>query len=214
LKETTMGWRQFFSGNEAGFYTAFEQHAALGVESATELVALVEGRADVNRATARIKQIEGAADVVTHRCIEELHKVFTTPLGRGHVHRLISRLDDVVDFVEAAADRIGLYELKEMTPDVQELARIVLRATEAVERAVRSLRDRKNAVALLATCAEIDALENDADARLRLALARLLKERDRLFVMKWKEVYELLETVTDRCEDVANTLEGIVLEHA
>ena len=124
-------------------------------------------------------------------------------------------MDDVVDFVEAAADRIVLYELSPMTQDVRDLCDTLVRATEEVEQALRGLRDLRNADRIRQVCVDVNRLENEADTILRNALAKLFKsESDAITVLKWKEVYELIEEATDRCEDVANTIEGVVLENA
>ena len=153
--------------------------------------------------------------MITHRCVEALHKTFITPIDRDSIHRLITRMDDVMDFVEAAAERIELYELTVMTSDVRDLADVLHRAALQVEQAVRGLRDLKDPQATLKLCIDINRLENEADAILRRSVARLFKEeKDPITVIKWKEIYENLEDATDRCEDVANIIEGVVLEHA
>ena len=164
---------------------------------------------------ARIKEIEHETDVITHACVERLHTTFLTPFDRDDIHRLITRMDDVMDYIESASERIALYELREMTQEVRDLAAVLVRATEAVALAVAGLRDVKRAQAILDQCIEVNRLENEGDEILRNAVATLFKGgADPLFVMKWKEVYEALENATDRCEDVANIIEGVVLEHA
>jgi len=124
-------------------------------------------------------------------------------------------MDDVMDFVEAAAERLELYELVVMTNDVRDLADVLHRAALQVEQAVRGLRSLKDPQATLKLCIDINRLENEADAILRRSVARLFKEeKDPIVIIKWKEVYENLENATDRCEDVANIIEGVILEHA
>jgi hypothetical protein len=124
-------------------------------------------------------------------------------------------MDDVMDFVEAAAERLELYELVVMTNDVRDLADVLHRAAMQVEAAARGLRSLKDPQATLKLCIDINRLENEADAILRRSVARLFKEeKDPIVVIKWKEVYENLESATDRCEDVANIIEGVILEHA
>jgi predicted phosphate transport protein (TIGR00153 family) len=200
---------------EEDFFTLFERHAALTVEGAKQFVNLVSGERNVRALAVRIKEIEHEADVITHTCVERLHTTFITPLDRDDIHRLITRMDDVMDFIESASERIALYELSEMTPEVRELADVLLRATEALVRAVTGLRHLKRAQAVLDHCIEVNRLENEGDEILRNAVAGLFREAsDPLLVMKWKEVYEALENATDRCEDVANIIEGVVLENA
>ncbi len=200
---------------EEDFFTLFERHAALTVEGAKQFATLVVGDQNVRALAARIKEIEHEADVITHTCVERLHTTFITPFDRDDIHRLITRMDDVMDFVESASERMALYELREMTQEVRDLAAVLVRATEAVARAVAGLRNVRGAHGILEHCIEVNRLENEGDEILRNAVAKLFKENaDPLLVMKWKEVYEALENATDRCEDVANIIEGVVLEHA
>jgi len=200
---------------EDDFFSLFEHHAALTVEGAVEFRRLVAGTDDVRAVAARIKDIESEADVITHSCVARLHTTFLTPFDRDDIHRLISRMDDVMDLIESASERIALYEVTTMTYPVVALAEVLLKATRAVVTAVAGLRDLKHPQAILDACIEVNRLENEGDEILRNAVAALFREaRDPLLVMKWKEIYEALESATDRCEDVANTIEGVVLEHA
>ena len=204
-----------FLPREVGFFDFFDQHAALTIQGTRELLALVTDGGNVGARAKRIKEIEHETDVITHRCVEALHKTFITPIEREDIHRLITRMDDIMDFVEAASDCIALYDVRVMTPEVKELAGVLVRSTEALERALRDMRDMKNARAIVAMCIEVNRLENEADAIHRSAVARLFKEeKDPITVIKWKEIYEALEEATDRCEDVANIIEGVTLEHA
>jgi len=199
---------------ETSFFDFFEQHAALTVEGSREFLSLVSTGANVGAKAKRIKEIEHETDVITHNCVEALHKTFITPIERDDIHRLITRMDDIMDFVEAAAERISLYEIRVMTPEVKDLADVLVRAAEEVEKALRGLRDMRNAKDVVKRCIDINRLENEADAILRIAVARLFREeRDPNTVIKWKEIYENLESAADRCEDVANIIEGVVLEH-
>src|SRR5688572_7881661 len=199
---------------ETSFFDLFERHARLTIEGAKEFQALAGG-APVIAAVRRIKEIEHETDVITHQCVEALHKTFITPIDRNDIHRLISRMDDIMDFLEAASERIGLYEIVKMTPEVKELSAIIVRATEAMEGALRGLRDMGDPQQVFTKCIEINRLENEADAIMRVAVARLFKEeKDPVMIIKWKEIYEALEDATDRCEDVANIIEGVILEHA
>jgi uncharacterized protein len=197
------------------FFGLFERHAALTVEGAREMQRLVQGGQNVRTRAARIKEIEHETDVITHACVERLHKTFITPFDRDDIHRLITRMDDVMDYIESAAIAVMLYELVEMTDPARELADVLVRSTESVAVAVSGLKDVKHSQAILDACIEVNRLENEGDEILRGALADLFREaKDPLLVLKWKEVYEALENATDRCEDVANVIEGVVLEHA
>ncbi|MBK7539889.1 MAG: DUF47 domain-containing protein [Myxococcales bacterium] len=200
---------------ETSFFDFFEQHAALTVEGTKEFLSLVTTSANINAKCRRISDIEHETDVITHRCVEALHKTFITPIDRDEIHRLITKMDDIMDFVEAAAERIELYELTSMTADVRDLADVLHRATIQVAQAAGGLRNLKDPQAILKVCVDINRLENEADAILRRSVARLFKEeKDPIMVIKWKEIYENLENASDRCEDVANIIEGVILEHA
>src|SRR5579875_3821912 len=190
-------------GDGEQFFDLFEQHAALTREAATLLAAMVRDGADPGRQAERVKDVEHQGDEITHRLIERLHSTYITPLDRGDIHRLISRLDDVLDLVYASAERIWLYDIVEME------------AVAAVGAAVHGLRDLRDRTTLIAHCTEINRLENEGDQLLRRAVARLFRERrDPIHVLKWKEIYDYLEEAIDRCEDVANVIEGVALEYA
>ena len=204
-----------FLPRETSFFDYFEQHAALTIQGTKEFLDLVLGKGNSAVKAKRIKEIEHEADVVTHRCVEALHKTFITPIERDDIHRLITRMDDVMDLVEAAADQIELYDLREMTPEAVSLAEVLVDAAEDLAGAVRGLRDMKNSDEVLRLCININRLENDGDTILRKAVARLFREeKNPLMIIKWKGIYENLEDATDRCEDVANIIEGVVLDHA
>jgi predicted phosphate transport protein (TIGR00153 family) len=204
-----------FLPRETSFFDFFEQHAALTIEGTKEFLSLVTTGANIATKCRRISDIEHETDTITHRCVEALHKTFITPIDRDSIHRLITKMDDVMDFVEAAAERLELYELVMMTNDVRDLADVLHRSSMQVEVAVRGLRSLRDPQATLKLCIDINRLENEADAILRRSVARLFKEeKDPIMVIKWKEVYENLESATDRCEDVANIIEGVILEHA
>lgn len=204
-----------FLPKEHSFFDFFEEHASKCVEGARLLLQLLE-KVDMAEALAKeIKEVEHAGDTITHHTLERLHKTFITPIDRDEIHQLISGLDDILDFIEAVSERMALYEITEVTPEAQEMGQVVLHATEQVQEAVRGLRRLQYPMEMLQICVEINRLENAGDAALRKAMARLFKEHssDPIYVMKWKEIYEFLEEVTDACEDVANIIEGVVLEH-
>ena len=204
-----------FLPREEDFFSLFERHAALTVDGAKQFAKLVSGGQNVKALAARIKEIEHETDVITHTCVERLHTTFITPFDRNDIHTLITRMDDVMDFVESASERIALYELRDMTQEVRDLADVLVRATETTVVAIGGLRDLKKTQIILDACIEVNRLENEGDEILRAAMAGLFRDaKDPLLVLKWKAVYEALEDATDRCEDVANIIEGVVLEHA
>jgi hypothetical protein len=198
---------------EVGFFDFFEQHAALGIEVCRELQALGTQGGDIAARAKRINELEGQADQITHQCTAALHKTFITPFDRTDIHSLIKRLDDIVDSIDTAASRMVLYQIHEIRPEVKELAMVLLESAEAIADALKLLRDFKNAPQIEEKCARIHKLEYQADIILREALVRLFNEESNaVLIIKWKEIYERLEKATDRCEAVANILQGIVIE--
>ena len=203
-----------FLPRETSFFDFFEQHALLTIEGTKEFLSLVTTGANIAAKCRRISDIEHETDTITHRCVEALHKTFITPIDRDSIHRLITKMDDVMDFVEAAAERLELYELVVMTNDVRDLADVLHRSAMQVEVAVRGLRTLGNTQATLKLCIDINRLENEADAILRRSVARLFKEeKDPIMVIKWKELLDSLEEITDACEDVANVIEGVAVKN-
>jgi predicted phosphate transport protein (TIGR00153 family) len=204
-----------FLPRDESFFDHFEMQGRKTVEGCRALVAMVGAPTNVAAQAKAISDIEHECDQITHNVVAQLHRTFITPLDRNDIYRLITKMDDVMDFVEAAAERLALYDVKEMTPESVGLAKVLLESAERVLEAVAGFRDLKHPQLILEKCVEINRLENVADAQLREALARLFREeRDPITIMKWKEIYELLETATDRCEDVANIIEGVVLENS
>jgi predicted phosphate transport protein (TIGR00153 family) len=201
--------------HDASFFAHFEHQGKKTVEGCRAFLDMVEHPTDLNSRAERVKQIEHECDEITHAVVEGLHKTFITPIDRGDIYALITKMDDIMDFVEAAADRVALYEIPVMTKEVGDLARCLVSSAEHVLGAVSSIRDLGKPNGILQHCIEINRLENVADNILRSALARLFKEeKDPIAVIKWKEIYETLESATDRCEDVANIIEGVVLENS
>jgi predicted phosphate transport protein (TIGR00153 family) len=197
------------------FFSAFSNHAAKAVEASKLLVEMWKDMSQAPSCAKRIKDLEHEADKITHDCVAALHQTWITPLDREEIHALITRLDDVLDSIEAASERIILFEISEGTPEGLVLCEAVVASCEAVHSAVQSLRDLKHSKRLLELCIEINKHENTADLAYRTAIAKLFKSgSDPLLVMKWRDIYDHLETATDRCEDVANIIEGVVLEHA
>ncbi|MGK5089343.1 DUF47 family protein [Bdellovibrionota bacterium FG-2] len=200
---------------EGKFFDLFRQSAKLIVEGAKEFRELLDDLPNAESRTRKIKAIEHQADDVTHTTVELLHKTFITPLDREDIHQLISRMDDILDFIEAASERILLYGITEAPPMAIDLATICVHSAENIQQAINELENLKNRSDIIRHCVEINRLENEADQVLRMAMARLFKEEtDTRQLIKYKEIYEILETVTDRCEDVANIVEGIVLEYS
>jgi hypothetical protein len=200
---------------EGKFFDLFCQHADLCVQGAQEMVALMTNFDDLDKRAHAIETLEKQADKVTHETIDLLHKTFITPLDRDDIHQLITRMDDILDLLEDAAQTISLYDIKAITPEAKRLAELCLSCTEKVKISVSLLHNMDNSEKILAVCKEIDRLESDADHVMRAAMSKLFRdEPDVRNLIKLKAIYEILETVTDRCEDVANIIEGIIVENA
>jgi len=200
---------------DESFFDDFEKHAQKTVEGCRALVEMAQGKVPAAEACPRIKAIESECDAITHHVVERLHKVFITPIDRNDIFRLISKMDDVMDFVEAASQRVALYEVDPSNKELWDLARVLQSGSERISEAVTGMRNLKHPELILEKCVEINRLENEADVQLRGAIAKLFKEeKNPIQVIKWKEIFELLETATDRCEDVANIIEGVVLENS
>ncbi|MFZ6759660.1 DUF47 domain-containing protein [Undibacterium sp. Ji50W] len=200
---------------EGKFFELFNQHAELCVKGSKEMVALMTNFDDLENRVHAIETIEKQADKVTYNTIELLHKTFITPLDRDDIHKLITRMDDILDLLEDAGQTISLYDIREITPEAKRLAELCLGCAEKVRAAVALLHNMDNSREILALCEEIDRLESDADHVMRAAMSKLFRdEPDVRNLIKLKAIYEILETVTDRCEDVANIIEGIIVENA
>lgn len=196
------------------FWSAFTSHSQLTVKAAGLLVEMLEHPERRQRIVQEISDLEHEGDKITHDTVLALHQTWITPLDRESIHGLISRLDDVLDFVDAAADRVALYEIELARPEAIEIAQILVLSCGEIQRAMGMLQNMKDAKPLLALCMHVNRHEHDADQIFRRALARLFNERtEPLELMKWRDILESIETATDRAEDVANIIEGIVLEH-
>ena len=200
---------------EGRFFELFNEHAAQVVQGSRELAALMASGDDLERRAHNVESIEKRADRITRSTIELLHKTFITPIDRDDIHQLISKMDDILDLIEDSAQLMFLYDVRVPTPEAKKLADICVVCCEKMQSAVALLSSMDNAAAIMAICTEIDRLESDADHVMRAAIARLFRdEPDVRELIKLRTVYEHLETVTDRCEDVANIIQGIVLENS
>jgi uncharacterized protein len=200
---------------EGRFFDLFNAHAERIIEGSRELAAMIGTFSELDAHAQRIDGAERAADKITHECITLLHKSFITPFDREQIHALITAMDDILDLIQDVAESIALYDLRSVTPEAKQLAEICQMCCERVRTVVGLLTNVKRSDAILKCCEEIDRLESDADRVMRAALSKLFRdESDLKQVMKLRVIYELLESITDRCEDVANVVEGIVLENS
>ncbi len=206
---------------EGNFFEMFNQHADRIVDAARAFQQLVAHYSDPNlreQYTRDVDNAERAADRVTHEVNRALHRTFITPIDRDQIHQLINTMDDVADLIQDSAETMSLYDLRAVNDEITRLTDLSVKCCERVKAAVAligKLADQSVADAALKTCEEIDRLESDADRVMRSAMSRLFREEpDVREVLKLKAIYELLETVTDKCEDVANVIEGIILEQS
>jgi uncharacterized protein Yka (UPF0111/DUF47 family) len=197
------------------FFNDFDAQCAVTVEGAHMLHALLSDYRDVANRVQALKEVEHKGDDVTRTAFQRLHQQFITPFDRTQIHSLLSRIDDVLDFTHAAAARLHYYEIESSLPEATELARVLVLSTEKIREMVANLRLIKQPEQILAGCMEIKRLETEADELLRAGMGKLFKSGvDHLTIIKWKEIYDLIETATDKCLDVANVIEGVVLEHS
>lgn len=197
------------------FFDLFEKAANAILEGAKLLEDFISDYTDIDVKLKKIEDAEHACDQITHDTITMLNQTFITPIDREDIHTLVSEMDDILDLIYGTANRMVLYKVPTPGPDLKKVAKILVRAVEETSKAVLLLRNLKKPELILAQCIEINRLENEADDALRQAISDLFEnEKDPITVIKQKEILETLENATDRCEDVANVLEGIVLKNA
>ena len=206
---------------EGNFFDMFNQHADRIVEAAHAFALLVANYSDPHlrdKYNQEVDNAERAADRVTHEVNKAIHVTFITPIDREQIHSLINTMDDIADLIQDSAETMALYDVHHMTDEITRLTDLSVKCCERVRDAVKLLdkvADPKTAEAALKTCEEIDQLESDADRVMRTAMSKLFRKKPKVRKMiKLKAIYELLETITDKCEDVANVIEGIILENS
>lgn len=213
-----MGFIANLVPREGKFFEYFNQHASRAAEASNELALLLSEYTDVASRAARVERIdalEHEADRITHETASLLQTLFVTPLDRDDIHRLISRMDDVIDLMQDAAESLSMYDVQQVSSHAIELAQLLRTGCERIQAAVALLANMKNAPEILKICREIDTMESRADRVMRNAISMLFREEaDIRQLIKLKAIYELLETATDRCQDVADVIEGVVLQNA
>jgi len=200
---------------EKKFFDLFEEGARNMVKASQVLREIVNTWEFVGGRVAEITELEHQGDTITHQIMAQLNRTFVTPFDREDIALLAHTMDDVTDFIHAAADAMLIYKVENPTQRAKELADIIVQAAAEVERAVGNLRRHTDLKQIPERCVEINRLENMADRVYRAAIAELFDDTtDIAKVIKWREIYEHMESATDRCEDVANVLEGVALKHA
>jgi len=200
---------------EKKFFVLFEQGTQNAVKIAQQLKDLVDIWENVKERVGVITDLEHQGDAITHQIFEQLHRSFITPFDREDIAMLAHSLDDVTDFIHAAADAMFLYDVKRPTNKAKELVGIVLQVVVETEKAVSEMHDRVGRKNLMKRCVEINRLENVGDSVYRAAMAELFNDSaDIAGLIKWREVYNHMESVIDRCEDIANILEGVAIKYS
>jgi len=204
-----------FVPREERFFDLFEESAANILAASRVLKDLVDTWECIEQRVAEIRELEHRGDSITHEIIARLHRTFVTPFDREDIALLGKCLDDIMDFIDAAADAMLLYRVDRPDKRARELADIIVQAATEVQTAVHDIRHRARLGEAISRCVEINRLENAADVVFRAAMAELFRDSaDMAHVIKWREIYEHMEGATDRCEDVANVIEGVALKHA
>ena len=196
------------------FFDLFDQSAARIVEAAVAYRSLLDQPAHFRENARKLKELEHQTDKVTHQTLAKLYKSFVTPLDREDIHALITRLDDVIDYIDAAAQRFVMFPIDHVPEALRQLVDLLVMATGELQRAVAALRTLNKTAMMQEHLIELNRLENEGDAIFRGALARLfLEEKDAIRLLIWKEVYEITEEAIDRCEGVGHIIEAVVLKH-
>jgi predicted phosphate transport protein (TIGR00153 family) len=197
---------------ETKFYDMFADVSANLTQGARLMVEMLHDFKDIPARVQKLKDIEHRGDDMTHAIITKLNQTFITPFDREDIHKLASSLDDVLDYLNSASDRLVLYKIQSAPPEAKKLAELVVMQCEELHKAVKNLEKHDH---VLEHCVEINRLENEADTVSRRAIGHLFdQERDPIALIKLKELYEVLETATDKAEDAANVLESVVLKSA
>ena len=203
-----------FLPKEYSFFNYFEKQVDIDVKMTEEFLTIMGKDVNFEEFAKKIKGMELEADKVTIECNEALHKTFITPFERTDIHALTKRLDDIADNMNAAAQCMLIYDIKELRPEMKELSEILNNATKELVHAVKGLRNMKDNEQIRRSCDKVHEFENRADEINRIAINKLFKEGDALEINKWKEVFERMERAVDRCEDLANVIERILIDNA
>ncbi len=199
---------------EIDFFEIFEKAASNLTKASSLLVSLMENFSNIETRAKEMYEVEQDGDMLTHDIMKKLNRTFITPIDREDIHALASRMDDILDLIWGCVDRLVVFRITEPTKEALEIAQDLHRTTEVLEKTINELRG-KNYSHVQEHCIEINRLENKIDRTFRDALGRMFDDiKDPIQIIKWKEIYEHLEDASDRCEDVANVLEGIVLKNA
>lgn len=203
-------------GKKRVFYELLEKQAQAASKAAQTLQRMTKDFSELPKLAAKIKEIESETDQTTHELANKIDSTFVTPLDKEDLHTLSNELDDITDTIEACAGRLTLYQLARPRPDLAGLADKLVKITEVVAEAVGMLRNKPNRDKMQPLFTRIHQIENEHDGAFRNALATLLNavDADPIEVIKWKEIYDRLETAVDQCQDVAKIVESVVVKYA
>jgi hypothetical protein len=209
-----MGLRELLIPQDKVFFDLFEQQAGIVKEAAWQLVALTEDFTNVKEKRHAIELLEHQGDQITHEIYDQLNRTFITPLDPEEISRLASTMDDVLDYVDGATEKMYYYNIESSDSHMIELAKLIHMSTVEIEGAVKGIRSIKDPRYIEERCIEVNRLENLADDVLAHAVTDLFRTNDAIAIIKFKDIYEHLETATDYCEDVANVLSDIAIRHS
>ena len=197
------------------FFELFEELADKIEEGGNLFLEMAKTRDYSDVRVAKLKEIEHEADGITHKTYEKMHTTFLTPIDREDIYALVNKMDSIMDVIEATAVRVHLYKVKKPADEIIKQAEILNESIIKLKSIIHAMRNMKNSEMILAGCVEINTLENAGDIVLRTIMANLFEnEKDAIELIKWKDIFQLLEEAIDVCEDVSNIVEGIVLKHA
>lgn len=209
-----MGFKEWVVPQEKHFFDMLETQADIVLEGAEALLDMVKNFTNVAQKRDKIKDIEHKGDEAVHTIAEALNKTFVTPIDQEDISKLTSRLDDILDYIEAASHRMWSYEIKSVPEDMIKLTEVILTSTREVNHAVKDLRNFKKKNEILNHCIEINRLENTGDDITHVAVAGLFKKYDAVDIIKLKEIYEYLEEATDKCEDASDVIKDVFMKNS
>jgi uncharacterized protein len=196
------------------FFDYFESHTSLSVKLLEEMLAILNNPTQLSEGAKSIKKLESELDQIEVACVEALHKTFITPFERTEIYKLVKRMDDVANCMNAALSRMDLYEIEVVRPEAIEMVTIVYNCSIEIGYAVKLLRDMKNIEEIRKHCSKIRKFESDGDKLFKSAIKNLFHEKDAVVIIKWKEIFDRIEKGIDRCQDVANIIEEVTIENA
>ena len=209
-----MGFKEWIIPQSKHFFDMLEHQSDVVVEGAEALLDLTTNFNEVEAKRDKIKDIEHKGDEIVHEVADALNRTFVTPIDHDDLSKLTSRMDDILDYIEAASHRMWSYEIKTMHPDMVKLAEVILASTREVRHAVYDLRDFKKKDEIFEHCIEVNRLENVGDDITHASVAGLFKEFDAIEIIKMKEIFEYLEEATDKCEDAADVIKDIFVKNS